>query len=158
MSIELIAGFLRGADKVQFTISRIAGDQVQLLLQPTLDKEPEGLTDELRQVRAALARPVVIRDTVAGLDARLSEFLKPAGAVRAEVAFSYESALAEIKAAAEKAKAKAAEKGKKPTDATKDKPAAVAATPDEEDSAGAAAPAPPAAPTAPAVDLFKDTP
>ncbi|HZR33787.1 MAG TPA: hypothetical protein VFA75_00325 [Nevskia sp.] len=166
--LKTISQYMRGGDKVMFTLSRDGADGVRLLITPGLAPEPDNADERTRQIRAMLARPILIRSTLDALETEGLAALEQAASVRNEIAASYESLMTDLrgqaKAAAGLAAAKNGGKGGGKAAAKPPAPAPAADAEEDEESqeraaSGEAAAAKPAAtpeppPPAPAVDLF----
>lgn len=133
-----IARFLRASEAVTVSLSREPTGHLRLLVQPKLGPEPDKLADDAKQLRAALARPLIITVRDEDLDT-LPATIAQAASSRDETASALE---AYIDGQRKSSSGKAAQK---PAAAT---PAAPKAEPKAEPTA-----APEAPPAAPAVNL-----
>lgn len=108
-----IARFLRGAESLKFVISRDGAGSLRILLQPVLSaEEPGGLDDDAKQLRAALAKPLLVTVPEAQIDTVLSELLARGASARDSIASLFESYVDDMAAQAAEAKRKAEEKAK----------------------------------------------
>jgi hypothetical protein len=118
-----IARYLRGGEEVVVRLKRGEGNAVTLLVQPVLAKEPDNVDDDLRRVRAKLARALVLDGEIADLDGTFTDFLNDAADVRDRTAVALESLLASIRADADEAGRKAADRANKRKSGAGAKPA-----------------------------------
>jgi PRTRC genetic system protein E len=109
---------LKTGNKITFSIEAAKDGNLAVLLIPHLGAEPEGMTPEMEQVRAALATPLRLVGSPAELDAELEVMLTSYNDIRADLAAEMDG-LAKFKEVAKNAK-KAAQKAstKAPASAT----------------------------------------
>lgn len=95
--LKIISEYLRAGERVNFTLTRDGSNGVRLLITPGLAPEPKDADEGARQVRAMLARPIVITATVDTLDSIGADHLAGAVAVRNDIAASYESLMDDLR-------------------------------------------------------------
>lgn len=95
--LSTIAKYLRGGERVNFTLMRDGADGVRLLITPVLTPEDEKSDDRAKQIRAMLARPVLIKSTVDTLETSGLQALQEAADIRTEIAATYEGLLADLR-------------------------------------------------------------
>jgi PRTRC genetic system protein E len=111
-----------GVDRMNLSIQSSQGERATVCIQCILGEEPKDATDEQRELRQALAKPIVVEGMVGEVDAKLDDILT--GYVRAAAPLANELVtnveqvkgdLAKADKKVSKAKAKAAEKPKTAT-------------------------------------------
>lgn len=162
LTLALLARFLRGSEKLEVTFQYNDNNTLRLVIKTTLAAEPKNADEDLKRIRAKLARPLILDSSIDELDSQLAAFLAGAAEIRTQAVVSYESLLAELKDTAADAGRTAGKKAAKPAKTTPApaKPAVVDAAEEEEEEETPDEPAPTPAAAAPAtvsgtVDLFK---
>ena len=141
--IPRLASAMRPGEGLLFSVNALAGDRIELLLQPKLPETPD-LPDDAAKIRAALALPLRVTGTPAEVGdsflARLDQFQ----AARAEAADAFGDLMQSLKQTTGEArqKAAAAPAPKAPDDTP--------AEPSDEPPAAAAEAPPAASPSNPA--------
>ena len=137
--IPRLASAMRPGEGLLFSVNALAGDRIELLLQPKLPEAPD-LPDDAAKIRAALALPLRLTGTPAEVGdlflARLDQFQ----AARADAADAFGDLMQSLKQATGEARQQAAAAPSPET--TDDTPSAPSG-----DTPAAAAEAPPAAST-----------
>lgn len=138
MNITRFLPLLVGANKITISLSRV-GDKIEAVIIPSLAvlKDREA-NDEVDQLRAFLATPVVFRESAEGFDAGLDALVQEVADIRAPVAQTVNERVAAIRlqaqaatqaaanaASAAKAKQEAAAKAKRDAAATAKRPNSV---------------------------------
>ncbi|HZR35156.1 MAG TPA: PRTRC system protein E [Nevskia sp.] len=155
MLLKTIAQFMRAGEGVTFKLIR-HGDGVRLLITPQLAPEDEKASVQAKQIRALLAKPVLINSTVETLDTDAQAALDQVAAARTDIAASYEDLVGDMRAGAKTAADLAAGKAKgKPAKPPAKAAAPAADAPDDDEEKEATPEAEPAA-AAPVVNLFED--
>ncbi len=103
MLFTTIRNLLSSAENIHFTIEAAENNQLILLVQPVLIKEPEGLSDEAKQARAALALPLRINADTDTLDSDFISLLQNYAKQRNSISADF-TVLSELKEAGKKAK------------------------------------------------------
>jgi PRTRC genetic system protein E len=111
--LKEVARFLRGGERLEFFIKREPNGQLYTLVTPVLGPDPAGADDEAKQMRALLARAIVIRGTDEQLDQEFEKYLNQAADVRDVTVLAVEDLLASLKADAEKARSATAKRAGK---------------------------------------------
>lgn len=127
--IQEAAALLRGVKGLTFTISKEEGseERLQVMITSSLGEAPKSMNEDIEQLRAVLAMPLVMRGTAAEIDQALPDLLARAAQVRSEVAAKVSGAVDALEQAAADASAKAkaradAASAKKAADAKKPGP------------------------------------
>lgn len=110
-----VARFLRNAESLNFNLSRDKSGLVRVLVQPVLGPEPDGLDAEALQLRALLAKPLIVPVADADLDTVLPAILDRAASSRDAVSTLYEAYVADMEMQAESARKAAEDKAKSKT-------------------------------------------
>lgn len=129
-----------GVDRMNLSIQSSQGDRAAVCIQCILGEEPKDATDEQRELRQALAKPIVVEGVVGEVDAKLDEmitgYVRTAAPLANELVTNVEQAkgdLAKADKKVAKAKAKAAVKPNVAAGADEDSDADADADAEEEE-------------------------
>lgn len=97
-------GAMRVGEELQLRITK-SKDGCTVLVVPSLGDEPERATDEVKQVRGALAQPLRLRMPADELDTQFAALLQGYAQARQQVSSSYEQLLDTLREAEKTARA-----------------------------------------------------
>lgn len=121
---QTLSNVLLDDEELKFSLSK-DNDKLKVILQPKLGKEPEKASDEVKQIRASLALPLIMTMTAEELDANFFETVSQYGNARQQVNSNIETVLESLKEAGKAAKSSTKGKTKstppKPTTTTSEK-------------------------------------
>jgi len=116
-----------GVDRMNLSIQSSQGERATVCIQCILGEEPKDATEEQRELRQALAKPIVVEGVVGEVDAKLDDILtgyvRTAAPLANELVTNVEQVkgdLAKADKKVAKAKAKAAQKPTAATTGTED--------------------------------------
>jgi len=116
-----------GVDRMNLSIQSSQGERATICIQCILGEEPKDATEEQRELRQALAKPIVVEGVVGEVDAKLDDILtgyvRTAAPLANELVTNVEQVkgdLAKADKKVAKAKAKAAQKPTAATTGTED--------------------------------------